>query len=115
MTYDVGGIQNVAVLAGWGGVFPSVAGELSEKSGKQCHVSRLLIYKLGGNASLPAPESGDRALNPANESAAEDTLSTGHALYANFCSDCHTIVALLSEFRSRWHVFAQNSVHYGRQ
>jgi alcohol dehydrogenase (cytochrome c)/quinohemoprotein ethanol dehydrogenase len=89
MTYAVHGVQYVAVLAGWGGVFPLVAGELSEKSGKQRNVSRLLVYKLGGDASLPVLESGDRALNPPTESADERTLSTGHALYANFCSDCH--------------------------
>jgi mono/diheme cytochrome c family protein len=89
MTYEVGGVQYVAVLAGWGGVFPLVAGELSEKSGRQRNISRLLVYKLGGNASLPAQERSDRALNPPTESANADTLTTGHSLYANFCSDCH--------------------------
>jgi quinohemoprotein ethanol dehydrogenase len=89
MTYEVDGVQYVAVLAGWGGVFPLVAGELSEKSGKQRNVSRLLVYKLGGGASLPAQESTDRPLDPPLERADEDTLGSGHALYANFCSDCH--------------------------
>jgi alcohol dehydrogenase (cytochrome c)/quinohemoprotein ethanol dehydrogenase len=89
MTYEVGGVQYVAVLAGWGGVFPLVAGELSEKSGKQRNVSRLLVYKLGGSASLPVQQGGERALDPPAETADEDTLNTGHALYANFCSDCH--------------------------
>jgi quinohemoprotein ethanol dehydrogenase len=70
-------------------VFPLVAGELAEKSGKQRNVSRLLVYKLGGDVSLPVQESGDRALDPPVESADGDTLSNGHALYANFCSDCH--------------------------
>jgi hypothetical protein len=77
MTYEVGGVQYVAVLAGWGGVFPLVAGELSEKSGKQRNVSRLLVYKLGGSASLPAPDQGgERALDPPVETADEDTLNT---------------------------------------
>src|ERR1700686_195216 len=67
----------------------AAAGELSEKSGKQRNVSRLLVYKRGGDASLPAQESSDRALDPPIERTDEDTLSTGHALYANFCSDCH--------------------------
>jgi hypothetical protein len=89
MTYEVDEVQYVAVLAAWGGLFTPVAGELSEKSSKQHNVRRLLIYKVGGNASLPAPETGDRALNPPNESADEDTLSAGHALYANFCFDRH--------------------------
>jgi alcohol dehydrogenase (cytochrome c)/quinohemoprotein ethanol dehydrogenase len=47
------------------------------------------VYKLGGNAALPAPENSERALNPPAEHADEATLNSGHALYANFCSDCH--------------------------
>jgi quinohemoprotein ethanol dehydrogenase len=89
MTYQVDGVQYVAVLAGWGGVFPLVAGELAEKSGKQTNVSRLLVYKLGGTVSLPIQPSDDRPLEPPAETVDQDTLRTGHALYANFCSDCH--------------------------
>jgi mono/diheme cytochrome c family protein len=85
----VNGVQYVAVLAGWGGVFPLVAGELADKSGKQRNVSRLLVYKLAGDESLPAQQSIDRPLNPPAESADEGTLRAGHVLYANFCSDCH--------------------------
>ncbi len=89
MTYEVHGVQYVAVLAGWGGVFPLVAGDLSEKSGKQRNVSRLLVYKLDGSAALPAQEPNEQTLSPPAEIADEATLNTGHALYANFCSDCH--------------------------
>jgi quinohemoprotein ethanol dehydrogenase len=89
MTYQVNGVQYVAVLAGWGGVFPLVAGELADKSGKQRNISRLLVYKLGGGATLPAQTFSDLALNPPAESPDEDTLKMGHALFANFCSDCH--------------------------
>ena len=89
MTYEVNGVQYVAVLAGWGGVFPLVAGELAEKSGKQRNISRLLVYKLGGTAELPALLSNESPLNPPTENADAAALATGHALFANFCSDCH--------------------------
>jgi quinohemoprotein ethanol dehydrogenase len=89
MTYEVNGVQYVAVMAGWGGVFPLVAGELSEKSGRQHNVSRLLVYKLGGNGSLPQQQVVERPLSPPAESADAETLHTGHALYSSFCSDCH--------------------------
>jgi mono/diheme cytochrome c family protein len=39
--------------------------------------------------SLPIQQSIDRSLSPPPESADGDTLRAGHALYANFCSDCH--------------------------
>ena len=89
MTYEVNGVQYVAVLAGWGGVFPLVAGELAEKSGKQRNISRLLVYRLGGTAELPALESNESTLSPPVENADATTLAKGHALFANFCSDCH--------------------------
>ena len=89
MTYEVNGVQYVAVLAGWGGVFPLVAGELAEKSGKQRNISRLLGYKLGGTVELPALQTNEVALNPPADNADAATLATGHALFANFCSDCH--------------------------
>ena len=53
VTYTVNGEQYVAVLAGWGGVFPLVAGEVSFKSGRVRNVSRMLAFKLGGKANLP--------------------------------------------------------------
>ena len=60
VTYEVGGQQYVAVLAGWGGVFPLAAGEVSFASGRVRNVSRMLVFKLGGKASLP-PLAGLRA------------------------------------------------------
>jgi alcohol dehydrogenase (cytochrome c)/quinohemoprotein ethanol dehydrogenase len=70
-------------------VFPLVAGELAEKSGKQRNISRLLVYKLGGTAALPALQVNENALNPPTENADAASLATGHSLFANFCSDCH--------------------------
>ena len=53
VSYTVKGEQYVAVLAGWGGVFPLATGEISFKSGKVRNVSRMLVFKLGGKATLP--------------------------------------------------------------
>ncbi|HEY1725298.1 MAG TPA: PQQ-dependent dehydrogenase, methanol/ethanol family [Steroidobacteraceae bacterium] len=89
ITYEVNGVQYVAILAGWGGVFPLVAGEMSDRSGRQRNVSRLLVYKLGGRLTLPATPGSTLVLNPPDVSADPATLATGHGLYANFCGDCH--------------------------
>jgi PQQ-dependent dehydrogenase (methanol/ethanol family) len=89
IAYEVNGVQYVAVLAGWGGVFPLVAGEMSDKSGRQRNVSRLLVYKLGGSLTLPETPGSTLVLNPPALTAEPATLETGHALYASFCGDCH--------------------------
>src|SRR5262245_63546155 len=52
VAYSVKGQQYVAVLAGWGGVFPLVTGEISFKSGRVRNISRVLAFKINGKASL---------------------------------------------------------------
>ncbi|MDE2341624.1 MAG: PQQ-dependent dehydrogenase, methanol/ethanol family, partial [Alphaproteobacteria bacterium] len=53
MTYRIKGVQYVAVLAGWGGVWDVATGQLAGKSGLTRNISRLLVYKLGGTGALP--------------------------------------------------------------
>jgi quinohemoprotein ethanol dehydrogenase len=94
-SYSVNGEQYVAVLAGWGGVFPLAAGEISFKSGRVRNVSRMLAFKLGGKASLPplAPYE-EPALNPPPSTASVAQIQHGEAVYQRFCSGCHGDVAV---------------------
>ncbi len=65
VAYTVKGEQYVAVLAGWGGVLPMAAGEVSFKSGRVRNISRVLAFKLGGKTTLPRPpELETPRLNP---------------------------------------------------
>jgi len=95
VTYTVKGEQYVAVLAGWGGVFPLVSGEVAFKSGRVRNVSRMLAFKLDGKASLPPlPPVEDPALNPPASTASAAQVHHGEAVYQRFCSGCHGDVAV---------------------
>src|SRR5271155_4967170 len=95
VTYTVKGVQYVAVLAGWGGVFPLVAGEVSFNSGRVRNVSRMLAFKLGGKASLPPlPQVEEQVLNPPASTASAAQIHHGEAVYQRFCSGCHGDVAV---------------------
>ena len=95
MTYTVNGEQYVAVLAGWGGVFPLVSGEVSFKSGRVRNLSRMLAFKLNGKASLPPlPPLEDPILNPPASTASAAQIHHGEAVYQRFCSGCHGDVAV---------------------
>ncbi|MGB8459977.1 MAG: PQQ-dependent dehydrogenase, methanol/ethanol family, partial [Candidatus Acidiferrum sp.] len=95
ISYAVGGEQYVAVEVGWGGVFPLASGEVALKSGRTQNVSRLLAFKLGGNASLPAlPQFTQPQLNPPPSRASTTTIQKGEALFQNYCSTCHGDVAV---------------------
>jgi quinohemoprotein ethanol dehydrogenase len=67
VTYTVDGEQYIAVLAGWGGIYPLTQGKQAAQSGDARNISRVLVFKLGGAVRLPpVPRSGStrRLLRP---------------------------------------------------
>jgi len=89
-TYEVNGEQYIAVMSGWGGGYPLMQGKDSAKSGNLRNVSRVLVFKVGGTATLPAlaPEQ-QLVLNPPPATADAATVAAGHALYGQYCGVCH--------------------------
>jgi quinohemoprotein ethanol dehydrogenase len=95
VTYSFNGEQYIAVLAGWGGVFPLATGEVSFKSGRVRNISRMLVFKLGGTADLPPiepfPQPVVRALPNIASTA---TIHRGEQLFQTYCAGCHGDVAV---------------------
>jgi alcohol dehydrogenase (cytochrome c)/quinohemoprotein ethanol dehydrogenase len=89
VTYEVDGEQYIAVLSGWGSAFSLQAGKVAASSGNLRNVSRVLVYKLGGTATLPALEPRELVLNPPADTADAATVAKGGALFGRFCSVCH--------------------------
>ncbi|MDE3136551.1 MAG: PQQ-dependent dehydrogenase, methanol/ethanol family [Acidobacteriota bacterium] len=90
VTYMANGEQYVAVLAGWGGVFPLATGAVAIKGGEVRNISRMLVFKMGGTASLPpVPKAEPPVLNPPPMTASKATVSKGQQLYQTYCSTCH--------------------------
>jgi len=95
VTYSANGEQYVAVVAGWGGVFPLATGEVSFRSGKVRNVSRVLAFKLGGRASLPPlPAVEEPTLNPPPATASAASVKAGEQLFQRYCAECHGDVAV---------------------
>ena len=95
VTYTVNGQQYVAVLAGWGGVFPLAAGEVSFKSGRVRNISRLLAFKIGGAASLPPLEPpSEPQSSPLPNRATAAATRRGEQLFQRYCAECHGDVAV---------------------
>lgn len=95
ITYRVNGEQYVTVVAGWGGAFPSVAGEVSWVAGKLPNRSRVLTFKIGGTAQLPPVESRIRELPvPPRATAAAATVLEGKTVYHRYCYYCHGDAAI---------------------
>jgi quinohemoprotein ethanol dehydrogenase len=96
ITYSVNGEQYVAVLAGWGGVWPlSPSGILSGQERPLPNISRLLVFKLGAKAELPAaPEMAQRPLDPPPFRGTAAQVASGSYDFGRYCSQCHNDAAI---------------------
>jgi PQQ-dependent dehydrogenase (methanol/ethanol family) len=93
ITFLVDGVQHVAVLAG-GRSLPTVgAGAIGSTTRASNNNSRLLVFKVGGTAQLPAELPAEITaageLNPPPLTAVSETLAHGEQVYARLCSVCH--------------------------
>jgi len=95
VAYQVNGEQYIAVLAGWGGVFPLAAGEISFASGRVRNISRMLVFKLDGKAELPPiPATNQPELTMLPNPASPATVRKGERLFQRYCAECHGDVAV---------------------
>ncbi|MEY3666995.1 MAG: hypothetical protein RL572_535 [Pseudomonadota bacterium] len=93
ISFLVDGVQHVAVLSG-GRSLPTVgAGVIGSTTRASNNNSRLLVFKIGGTAQLPAELPAEITaageLNPPPLTAVSETLAHGEQVYARLCSVCH--------------------------
>ncbi|MGQ0501873.1 MAG: PQQ-dependent dehydrogenase, methanol/ethanol family [Panacagrimonas sp.] len=89
MTYEIDGEQYLTVAAGWGGALPLAVAGLSTMTKVQPE-SRVLTFKLGGTAKLPAPKNAPAPLpEPPAVTANAATIDKGRYLYNDNCGVCH--------------------------
>jgi quinohemoprotein ethanol dehydrogenase len=87
-TFLIDGEQHVALLVGSSGINPHESeGQTNLESANN---SRLLVFRLGGEASLPTDVVAmPPVLDPPALSASADTLARGAALFDTHCALCH--------------------------
>ena len=89
IAYEIDGEQYIAVAAGWGGAYGLLAGGLFP-TGSAPNVGRLLVYKLGGAATLPDLAPFTPVHVPAPESdASDEVIAVGAQAYGRHCAVCH--------------------------
>jgi quinohemoprotein ethanol dehydrogenase len=94
VTYEIDGEQYVSVNAGWGGAFALVFGEYVQDESLP-NVSRVLTFKLGGKAALPAVSWKPVVVfNPPPLTASPETVALGFATYQDVCMGCHGLNAV---------------------
>jgi quinohemoprotein ethanol dehydrogenase len=94
ISFELDGEQYVSVNVGWGGAFALVFGEYVQAESLP-NVSRVLTFKLGGKATLPAVSWNPVVVfNPPKSTASAETLALGHATYQDVCMGCHGLNAV---------------------
>lgn len=101
ISYRIDGEQYVAVMAGWGGAF-AISAPFNDVTSLP-NTSRLLVFKLGGTASLPPLE---RTVDPLPELPdtrwPAETVANGRLHYYANCFACHgeaAVSGLLPDLR----------------
>jgi quinohemoprotein ethanol dehydrogenase len=93
VSYEVNGEQYIAVLSGFGSAFSLQAGKAAAQSGNLNNISRVLAFKVGGTAALPAlpplPPEHKLVLDPPPATADPATVAAGGQLFGRYCSACH--------------------------
>lgn len=87
ITYELDGVQYVAVNAGWGGG----AAQIEQSSGIELPraKARLLVFKLDGTGRLPPLETTAAVPPPPPLRASEAQVQAGAQLFAQTCAVCH--------------------------
>ena len=90
ISYRAGGLQHIAVAAGWGTVFALAGGEIIAALGNR-NVSRILAFRLGGTDSLPVVATVARPAVPEPPERLGDVevIAAGKTVYYERCWVCH--------------------------
>src|SRR5699024_814315 len=80
VTYSLDGVQYVAVVGGF----------RATQNYYESNYSRLLVFRLGGEAELPPEqEVSQLPLNPPENFGGEALISQGEGVFDNYCASCH--------------------------
>jgi quinohemoprotein ethanol dehydrogenase len=89
ITYELDGVQYVAVLAGLGGGMALASGSPPPETLASGNAGRVLAWRLGGAAKLPEPERTPQPTTPIEVQLDPKRVEEGRKVYARFCSHCH--------------------------
>jgi quinohemoprotein ethanol dehydrogenase len=96
ISYAVGGVQHIAVAAGWNGVKP--APPAADAPPPYDNAARLIVLRLDGESVAVAPRTDPAPWYPGDEPQPPALVAQGDALYQAHCAMCHGVVGERSVF-----------------
>jgi quinohemoprotein ethanol dehydrogenase len=122
VSFRLNGIQYVAVVAGWGGTLALNGGE-TLLAGAIPNRSRLLVFKLGGEAALPPAVHEPLVIDPPELTASAEQIADGFKSWVTYCTFCHgdgavgggvtpDLRALTAEKHAMWDAIVLGGMHW---
>jgi len=122
VTFRLNGSQYLAVAAGWGGALALVGGE-ALTAGPIPNRSRVLVFKLGGEAQLPPADDKPLVIAPPELTASAEQVAQGESVYLRYCVFCHgdgavsggatpDLRALTPEKHAMWDAIVLGGLHW---
>ncbi len=94
ISYEIGGEQYIAVLAGYGGAFFLIEGFVAASEGHALN-GRVYVFKLGGMAPRPTLNLQKAPVaKPPVIAVSADAYNRGGRLYESNCTFCHGVAAV---------------------
>ena len=94
ISYTVDGEQYIAVVVGWGAVTANFLGVVHNTDGQNRNISRVLAFKMGGDAALPPAPARPVPPPPPDDFGTETQLQVGEPLFTRYCTICHGVDAV---------------------
>ncbi|MEM7281869.1 MAG: PQQ-dependent dehydrogenase, methanol/ethanol family [Pseudomonadota bacterium] len=95
VSYAVNDEQYVAVAAGWGGIIALMTGPIAWNAGEPINRSRVLVFKLGGDTSLPEPSEQVQTMTDFSSLELDEAqVTSGMKNYIEYCGACHGVGAV---------------------
>ena len=89
MSYEVAGVQYVAVMEGYGGGAIGLPFPPNSAGARHVNEGRIVAFRLdGGTVALP-PVREEAAVEPPAQHGSSAEIARGNLLYASYCSRCH--------------------------
>lgn len=104
ISYQLDGIQYVAVLAGFGGAFSQIGYPIWSAALKHVNSERLLVFKLGGGP-VPLPPLVKHELQPTPAPITQDpaVIEKGKAVIGR-CAGCHGFRGIPNAYPDLWNL-----------
>lgn len=123
VSYRIDGVQYLALVAGAGGSLPLSGGTEILKTAPMVNRSRLLVFKLGGEAALPPAAERLLVIDPPELTGTPEQVAAGFQQYSTYCVVCHgdgavsggvtpDLRALTAEKHAMWDAIVLGGMHW---